>query len=406
MADKLEWLNHHYVLLNNALVDDVVAQKGYKVPFKLKELALEKKYSQDYLNSLWDQKLFKEGCEFLGYAMHKRAAAWWAYCCVLSLQEELKINPFKPRDIEDIGKPKPFEIPEWAKAPEFKRPPELDEVEKYSQIALSDIEKIKADALKVIEQTPQEIKDLYSDVKSVFDGAFKEKCGKTSDEFFDDALKSLLSELDKPELPFVDEQNSPIFIEKRKLDEKLEAIRQKTIKTIKASLPEKSEEEIAFQTSNAMQAAYNCIVAPTAKNAQMCLDCGNACPDTPEGLCALITFWAYGNMTPEGKTVVRTPEGLVGNGLSGFILMCALRQGGTREFDERVEHYSEIGRQVCYGKNLWADHVAIDPEESDFNGSTEASGADERKENSEEATAPRQNITTKSFGGFKRFKAQ
>ena len=129
--------------------------------------------------------------------------------------------------------------PEWAKAPEFKRPPELDEVEKYSQIALSDIEKIKADALKVIEQTPQEIKDLYSDVKSVFDGAFKEKCGKTSDEFFDDALKSLLSELDKPELPFVDEQNSPIFIEKRKLDEKLEAIRQKTIKTIKASLPEK-----------------------------------------------------------------------------------------------------------------------------------------------------------------------
>ena len=63
----------------------------------------------------WDQKLFKEGCEFLGYAMHKRAAAWWAYCCVLSLQEELKINPFKPRDIEDIGKPKPFEIPEWAK---------------------------------------------------------------------------------------------------------------------------------------------------------------------------------------------------------------------------------------------------------------------------------------------------
>ena len=33
MADKLEWLNHHYVLLNNALVDDVVAQKGYKVPF-------------------------------------------------------------------------------------------------------------------------------------------------------------------------------------------------------------------------------------------------------------------------------------------------------------------------------------------------------------------------------------
>lgn len=406
MADKLEWLNHHYVLLNNALVDDVVAQKGYKVPFKLKELALEKKYSQDYLNSLWDQKLFKEGCEFLGYAMHKRAAAWWAYCCVLSLQEELKINPFKPRDIEDIGKPKPFEIPEWAKASEFKRPPELDEVEKYSQIALSDIEKIKADALKVIEQTPQEIKDLYSDVKSVFDGAFKEKCGKTSDEFFDDALKSLLSELDKPELPFVDEQNSPIFIEKRKLDEKLEAIRQKTIKTIKASLPEKSEEEIAFQTSNAMQAAYNCIVAPTAKNAQMCLDCGNACPDTPEGLCALITFWAYGNMTPEGKTVVRTPEGLVGNGLSGFILMCALRQGGTREFDERVEHYSEIGRQVCYGKNLWADHVAIDPEESDFNGSTEASGADERKENTEEATAPRQDITTKSFGGFKRFKAQ
>ena len=28
------------------------------------------------------------------------------------------------------------------------------------------------------------------------------------------------------------------------------------------------------------------------------------------------------------------------------------------------------------------------------------------EENTEEATAPRQNITTKSFGGFKRFKAQ
>ena len=406
MADKLEWLNHHYVLLNNALVDDVVAQKGYKVPFKLKELALEKKYSQDYLNSLWDQKLFKEGCEFLGYAMHKRAAAWWAYCCVLSLQEELKINPFKPRDIEDIGKPKPFEIPEWAKVPELEISKEEVQADKMIQNTIAELEKMHLQAQKVIDETPYEVKQRFEETKAIFDEVMKKETGMTIDELMDDAFAKIIAKSKQPEQPFVDEVNSPIFIEKRKLDEKLEAIRQKTIKTIKASLPEKSEEEIAFQTSNAMQAAYNCIVAPTAKNAQMCLDCGNACPDTPEGLCALITFWAYGNMTPEGKTVVRTPEGLVGNGLSGFILMCALRQGGTREFDERVEHYSEIGRQVCYGKNLWADHVAIDPEESDFNGSTEASGTDERKENTEEATAPRQNITTKSFGGFKRFKAQ
>ncbi len=353
MSDDLKWLNQHFVLLIHDKVADVVTHEFYKIPFELIQVAKDHPNSEDYFNTLIAQKKFKEAIEFLSYDMHHRALAWWGYCCVLSLRKELEQNPAEPRDIADIGKKKPFDIPEWAKEP----PVEIDE-EARAQ-GLAQIEEAKKMINELESLLPPEIKAFADEVRNTIYAGIKAETGQTPQEMAEsiiNAYKDVPADFSR-----IDLENSPIKKATDEIEEKIEKIRIETVDKIKQSVKFKSKEEIKFQTDNAINAAYSSIIAPSDVNAKNCVDYGNACPDTPEGLLALICFWAYGNLTPTSSQVVKTPPGLAANGFNGLVTMMSLKEGGTLKYNERIEHYLELGREVGYGINNWSDFVVDAP---------------------------------------------
>lgn len=363
MADKLDWLNQHFVLLLHKTVTEVIANENYKLPFELRQTALTYPQSDAYIYELEKQNELKKASEFLAYNLQRRALAWWGYCCVLSLEQELQEKPSYERKLEDIGKPREFNIPDWAKIPENEEP-EIKSLEDVYNIP--EIKKIKAEldatrakAQAEFDKFPQELKDKYYKVKKEVYDQFTKEFGKSPNDLINDLMKLANENLNKPD---IDMEKSPIFKAEKELKEKIEKVRQETIKNIKAAVPQKSDEEKKEQTTNAMDSSYAYIVAPNDLNALNCLNLGNLCPDLPEGLLSLVCFWSYGNMTPNvdnNKTmVIKTPPGLAANGLNSLLLMCALAKGGTRKYAERVKLYFEIGKEIAYGHNVWSVHVA------------------------------------------------
>ena len=123
MPDKLDWLNEHFVLMKHRTVQEETVNSHYKIPFEQRELAKQNPLAEDYLKKLAEQELFPLASDFLAFNIHQRALAWWAYCCVLSVEKELLEKPHKPVDISEIGVRKKPEIPDWAKMPEEKPEP-------------------------------------------------------------------------------------------------------------------------------------------------------------------------------------------------------------------------------------------------------------------------------------------
>ena len=97
----------------------------------------------------------------------------------------------------------------------------LQEVQsdKMIQNTIAELEKMHLQAQKVIDETPYEVKQRFEETKAIFDEVMKKETGMTIDELMDDAFAKIIAKSKQPEQPFVDEVNSPIFIEKRKLDE-------------------------------------------------------------------------------------------------------------------------------------------------------------------------------------------
>jgi hypothetical protein len=147
-------------------------------------------------------------------------------------------------------------------------------------------------------------------------------------------------------------------VEADKLKAQLQAVRAETVDTIKAVIPPKVPEHEKKIRDNALDAVYRWVVSPDAENSQKCLDIGNECPDTPAGLLSLSSFWAFGNLMPQGEQIIPTPAGLAANGLVQTLLMCALHKGGTRKVKERYEEYFNLGVAVISGADNWETSLA------------------------------------------------
>lgn len=364
MADKLDWLNKHFVLLINNDVKDVIEKENYKLPFELRALYKNLPRFEDFYKKLAVDQKYKEASEILSYNIHHRALAWWAYCCVLSLRKEIDVVPAVERDISDIGKPKPFTIPDWAKEVERDEPNCDDKINELMG-KLDEIKKIGEDAKSHLSQS---VLNTHQEMKDIVYGEFKKVFGKSPEELIQEAYEKVVNFKDTPD---IDESKSPIFVSAEELKQKIEKIRQNTIKTIHGAVPKKSPQEHKEETGNAFVASFNYVIAPTEENAKLCMELGNLCPDTPEGLLALVCFWSFGNLMPCSNQVVKTPNGLAANGFNSLLLMCYLAKGGTRNFNERVEQYFEIGKEVAFGLNNWSEYVKEEnptSSDSDFSG--------------------------------------
>ena len=351
MSDNLEWRNRHGVLYRHQTVQDAVEKEKYKLTSDLEPfVTMNPMRSEDFVTALMAAGRHKEVCEFLPYALHRRVAVWWAYSSLVTLLEELDANPPVERDIADIGKPKPMTVPDWAKMPDLEKmkaesqaeiAPKLKEVERQAQALVDDVRAM----------LPQEYVKLWDDCMAGVDKAFKEKHGVSMLE-----LVRRAAEKDaKSEIVF--DKNSPIYKEVDAMKAQIEQMRQETVAHIKSVLPKVDLKRMKKLRDDAMQAVYRWVVSPDEVNTKLAFEIGNECTDQPAGLLALAASWSFGDMNPEGKTTVPTPDGLAANGVSQVLLKAALAKGGTRKTPERFQLYAELGVEVSQGKHNWADTV-------------------------------------------------
>jgi len=273
---------------------------------------------------------------------------------MLTLQEELLANPAKPRDIADIAAPKPLNVPDWAKTP----PPTPEEAAEIAaekaedEMELAKLENMPNEIMATLRQVmPPKVMKMWDYMYETIDGEFKKKHGLSMME-----LTRMAGEKEAEPL-FTIDPNSPIDVESKKLKAQLEAQRQQTIALLKSVLPPKVPEHQKKLTDDAMQAVYRWVSAPDEANTQAAFNIGNECPDLPAGLLAMVAFWSFGDLAPEGKMIVPTPPGLASNGLCSALLLAGLAKGGTRKYQERCKLYLDLGLKVAWGEDNWADSL-------------------------------------------------
>ena len=249
------------------------------------------------------------------------------------------------------SEPKPFSLPDWAKKPE--KPPydvdqKLAEFRNYRDKAFADHQ----ERIKHID--PEIRKDCEEAIEIVMSEIRKEH-GKDLFELLNAACEKMIRNQGQDFV--IDIENSPITKARKELQDKIEASRKETIETIKAALPKVDLKAQIKNKRSALDSVYSYIVSPDEDNANNCLQIGNKGPDTPEGLLSLVAFWSFGDLAPKGTTVVKTPAGLLGNGINSLMLMLALAPGGEKKLKERYETYFKLGYEVAAGRNNWSKSV-------------------------------------------------
>lgn len=355
MSDNLEWRNRHGVLFRHLTVQETVEQEKYKLTPELEPfVVMNPMSSEDYVAALMGNGRHRDVCDYLAYALHRRAAVWWAYRALVTLNEELQANPAVERDIADIGKPKPFDIPDWCKDPRVdakiaEDAKKIDEEMVRFNKANADLE---AELVKAKKLIPPDVLALWDKIWNRIEEEFKKAHGVG----MMDVLKRASEKVNEPD--FTIDPNSPIFKMEKDLQTQIETMRQETVAHIKKVMPPVNRAYQRKVRDDAMQAVWRWVVSPDEVNSKLAYDTGNECADQPAGLLSMAAFWSFGDMAPEGKTTVPTPAGLAANGVSQVLLKAALAKGGTRKFDERYALYAEIGLDVLRGKDLWPDAVA------------------------------------------------
>ncbi|MDR3301989.1 MAG: hypothetical protein LBT01_05605 [Spirochaetaceae bacterium] len=348
MADKLDWLGKHLVLLRHLSVADAIASEAYKIPPDVAELFEGVTGAADMVFKLAEHKKHKNACELLAYIAHRRAAVWWGYRCVNAINEELAQKPPEEIDFDhppkiDLGLP---ELPHY----EVPKPDPALVAAMDAQLATMDahIERLSADV------NPAMQKYVEDGVAEVF-----KKLAASQGVHPLDQLKTMGEGL--PKAPYQIKQNPLLLQYAETLKATLKAKKAETLAQIESMLPAKSPAVLAHEKKlcdDALSAVYRWVVAPDSVNSQKCLDIGNECTGAPAGLLSLSAFWASGNLMPTGDQVIHTPPGLAANGIDKVLLMCAVQQGGTRKMLERYELYFQMGVDVLSGADNWAATLA------------------------------------------------
>ncbi len=351
MTDHLSWRERHFVFLKHPTVAETVGHEKFPLRADLEPDAEAAPEAGAFIERLSGTDRARDAASFLAYALHRRAAVWWVYQCLITLRKELEEAPPQEIDITQIAAPKTFELPEWAREPE----PEEDKIAELQEKLTQEVARFEASKAEMLKFIPPEVQRLMDQILENIRQKFKNDYG------VDDIFAFIREQASKiPPADMVDIENSPITKAARDLRERLEKQRQETIAAVQAVIPPKVPAHEAKIRAQALDAVWNWICAPTVANAKAALDAGNAASQEPEGMLALSAFWSFGNLDTTGEHLVPTPAGLAANGLSSTLLMAGLKKGGTRKFKERMTLYLNLGLEVAWGRSSWDEGVRLD----------------------------------------------
>lgn len=361
MADDLSWRNQHALLQLHPYVDEVVAKEQLKLTTSQQSLAKQYPLSIDYLAYLSQHEQHKDACTFLAYNLHHRIAVWWGYMCVVDVLTEILQKPAPVKDLSDVAKPRPFELPPFVQemqkqaAQESPIDPKIMDQLNAAQARLKDIEQ------QLRQIIPASLFDFADQALAEQNAYFKKVHGMEPMELLNSLVDKAVQIQEQEKRTGMSaniDPNSQIFAETKAIEEKVEKIRQETVALVKSALPAIDTEQQNKDRLSCLDAVFAYIAAPDEVNAQRLLDLGNKIPDKNEGLLSLVAFWSYGDLMPQGKQVIPTPAGLMSNGLNCLLLSCALQQGGIFNFAQRFQRYYNFGYECLLGKSNWSPYVA------------------------------------------------
>ena len=361
MADDLSWRNQHALLQLHPYVDEVVAKEQLKLTTSQQSLAKQYPLSIDYLAYLSQHEQYKDACTFLAYNLHHRIAVWWGYMCVVDVLTEILQKPAPVKDLSDVAKPRPFELPPFVQemqkqaAQESPIDPKIMDQLNAAQARLKDIEQ------QLRQIIPAQLFDFADQALAEQNAYFKKVHGMEPMELLNSLVDKAVQIQEQEKRTGMSaniDPNSQIFAETKAIEEKVEKIRQETVALVKSALPAIDTEQQNKDRLSCLDAVFAYIAAPDEVNAQRLLDLGNKIPDKNEGLLSLVAFWSYGDLMPQGKQVIPTPVGLMSNGLNCLLLSCALQQGGVFNFAQRFQRYYNFGYECLLGKSNWSPYVA------------------------------------------------
>lgn len=385
MSDNLKWMNRHAVLLREPQWKDIATRENYKIRPDLQPLFDAHPDSMELLDVMAEKKLYREGCEFIARMIHRRAAVWWGYCCLLDLFDEREEVKHTPIAIDNLLKAA-IELCQSVGIELPKMPMKLDDLDNFCKVPKVDFKKL----LKDYDPPPQDntaiaaasasIKKCTDRLESLIPSQVKEKVASSREKIvsrfvkqFGSSPEAILAE--KKEFAAknfvnykVNRLDSPKLMTVLDLPKQIEERRQASINQIKAAFPEKYpatpeaklllEAAAKKKSDTAVQAIWRWIVSPDERNTTLAMEAGNGAPGTPEGILAYTAAWSFGDLAPEGKILVPVPPELPGTGLNSVLLMMAVDKDGYRKMPERFERYFKMGVDVVFGKNLWPESVS------------------------------------------------
>jgi len=348
MADKLDWLNQHFLMLKYNTLEEVIREGGYELPAQLGKMASPGISVQDFVFRLCDHGILEEAIRVLAYAIHHRAGVWWGLVAVRDLYAELEEG--KKKAAEDAAKQEEAEKQAAAQEAEQRKAEEQAQAEAEAEDraaeekALKEAEEQAQEYEKQLAEvkanfTPEQ-KDMYQMIMDKVREVCKEQTGKTWEE-----ISALANDVPEEE-PEVETPEPEEEMPEEEADP--------------TAMPQEMADEL---NKAAIQAVDAWVREPDAENTVAVLNASEKASGEIESMLASTAFWSYGNLSVEdaAEKVTPVPPGLAGNGLSISMLIMSLAEGGFNTQKQRMERYLKLGYEVAIGRSNWTVGMPSDP---------------------------------------------
>ncbi|MCP3965324.1 MAG: hypothetical protein GY750_06370 [Lentisphaerae bacterium] len=397
------------IMLDNKTPQEAMEKNAYKPSDDVRKLIKDKMSSEELIGALRSKDMFKEACDLMAHCINRRVGVWWAYSCVDTVNKEveaqLKISPFTPKELREK------EVK--AKLADLNDRSELDALQKQAAAEGNEYEKI---AQKVTGEKLLKPDDPWAKAQAEFRSQQTKKFGPAEQAVkeMDAALGNLSSQerasmrkgLDKIYAKYeaehgvhpmaelekqltlsispepADMPDTPTTADKyyavveRKIKETEEFISRAMNKHFPLNIPKVKVPTLKDKVDDALFSVKRWILTPTDENGQLARDAAVPVISEPEGLCAVTAFWSSTDLLPEEKSILHPPPGLASSGVQNTIFLCAMKEGGSKDYDERYQEYFDIGIDCVSGVRTWDKVWHKKPErkyatppkkESDFN---------------------------------------
>ncbi|QSH41199.1 hypothetical protein P0136_09280 [Lentisphaerota bacterium ZTH] len=374
--------NRPLIMLDYAFVQDVIEKNAYEPDEDVESLIYEHMTSEKLILLLRSKGMLKEACDFMSYCINRRVGVWWAYSCVeavnLEIEEQKKICPLSEQEqfkkeakekIADLADKS--EINEILAKLKISREKFISDMETLAGPKITDSKNPLFQVQEAIreKQEQQNIKSTIEEMENALNNAPPEKLSKAK-RIIEKAfltyeqkngihpLEQLKNEIKKSICPEPLPENTELrdkYVNaiKGRCQEVKDFIKKTVNETFPLKISGMPKKMSPKRAQDAMFAIKRWVLTPTDENGRTAFLLGKKICNTPEGLCAVSSFWAGTDLVPEQKEKVFAPPGLLANGLRNVIFMCAKKRGGSKSYDERYEEYFNIGIDCLTGVRTW-----------------------------------------------------